>query len=127
MSVDRRIRVVYADDDISYRTRLLRSLIAEPSIEVVAVTVDGEAALTAIKRHEPDVALLDLSTPGVSGLDIAEQVAQLEPAVATRVLLLTALPVDSTGRVRQAVGPRGVVDRASSRSEIVASLANAAG
>ena len=127
MSEDRPIRVVYADDDASYRTRLLRSLVAEPSIEVVAVTVDGKAALTAIKHHQPDVALLDLSTPGVSGLDIAEQVAQLEPAVATRVLLLAAVPVDATGRVRQAVGPRGVVDRASSRTEIVASLAHAAG
>ncbi len=127
MSDPRPIRVVYADDNASYRTRLLRALFAEPMIDVVAVTVDGEAALAAIKQHHPDVALVDLRTPGVSGLDIAEQVAKLEPAISTRVLLLAALPVESTRRVLQAVGLRGVVDRASSRTEIVASLANAAG
>ncbi len=119
------IRVVYADDNASYRTRLLRSLVAEPTIDVVAVTVDGDAALSAIKRHQPDVALLDLRTPGVSGLEIAEQVAALDPPIATRVLLLAALPVESTRRVLQAVGLRGVVDRASSRTDIVASLAEA--
>lgn len=119
----RPLRVVYADDNASYRTRLLRSLLAEPSIEVVAVTVDGEAALAAIERHQPDVALLDLGTRGLSGLDVAEQLAELEPAVTTRVLLLAALPIESTRRVLQAVGRRGLVDRASSRTEIVASLA----
>jgi DNA-binding NarL/FixJ family response regulator len=127
MVLARPVRVVYADDNAAYRTRLLRSLVAEPNIEVVAVAVDGHAALAAITHHQPDVALIDLRTPGASGLDIAEQVAALDPPIPTRVLLLAALPVDSTRRVLEAVGLRGVVDRASSRGEIVASLAQAAG
>ncbi len=122
----RQIRVVYADDNATYRTRLLRSLMNEPSIEVVAVAVDGHAALDAIERHKPDVALVDLRTPGVSGLDIAEHVAAHDPPLPTRVLLLAALPVESTRRVLQAVGLRGVVDRASSRGEICAALTAAA-
>lgn len=126
MSDTRRIRVVYADDNATYRTRLLRSLITEPGIEVVAVAVDGQAALRAIERHRPDVALIDLRTPGISGLDIAESIATHEPPLSTQVLLLAALPVESTGRVLQAVGLRGVVDRASTRGEICAALAAAA-
>jgi len=126
MSDARRIRIVYADDNATYRTRLLRSLVTEPGIEVVAVAVDGQAALDAIERHRPDVALIDLRTPGISGLDIAEQVAAHEPPLPTRVLLLAALPVDSTRRVLQAVGLRGVVDRGSTRGEICAALAAAA-
>ncbi len=126
MSGPRRIRVVYADDNATYRTRLLRALVAEPGIEVVAVAVDGQAALHAIERHQPDVALVDLRTPVVSGLDIAEHVAARKPPLPTRVLLLAALPVESTRRVLQAVGLRGVVDRASTRGEICAALAAAA-
>ncbi len=122
MSDARRIRVVYADDNPTYRTRLLRSLFSEPGIEVVAVAVHGQAALDAIERHRPDVALIDLRTPGVSGLAIAEHVAAHEPSLPTRVLLLAALPVESTRRVLQAVGLRGVVNRGSTRGEICAAL-----
>ena len=122
----RQIRVVYADDNATYRTRLLRSLMSEPTIDVVAVAVDGQAALDAIERHKPDVALVDLRTPGISGLDIAEHVASHDPPLPTRVLLLAALPVESTRRVLQAVGLRGVVDRASTRGEICAALTAAA-
>ena len=60
MSDARRIRVVYADDNATYRTRLLRSLVTEPEIEVVAVAVNGQAALDAIERHQPDVAPVGL-------------------------------------------------------------------
>lgn len=84
----RPIRVVYADDDAPYRTGLLRSLVSEPGIEVVAVAVDGPAALGAIERHRPDVALVDLHDPGLSGQDVAAHVATHQPPLATRVLLL---------------------------------------
>ena len=118
----RRIRVVYADDDAGYRTGLLRSLLGRPGIEVVAVAVDGKAALQAIEEHHPDVALVDLGTPGISGIDVAEQVAARRGLRPTRVLLLASAPVASTRRVLQAVGLRGVVDRASSKDDICAAL-----
>ncbi len=121
----RPVRVVYADEDAPYRTRLLRCLVASPAIDVVAVAVDGRAALDAIERHRPDVALVDLRTPGVGGLGIAEHIASHDPPLPTRVLLLAALPVESSRRVLQAVGLSGIVDRASPRDDICAALAAA--
>ena len=123
MRQQKRIRVVYADDDSNHRTELLRSLLDEPGIEVVAVAVDGEAALQAIEEHQPDVALVDLGAPGISG--IAEDVAARGDELPTRVLLLEATPIEPTPLVEQAVGPRGVVDRASSEDDICAAVAAA--
>lgn len=125
MNPSRRIRVVYADDNPLYRTLLLRSLLDDPGLDVVAVAVDGHAAMDAIELHRPDVALVDASAPGWSGIAVAEQVAVHRPPLPTRVLLLAALPVESTRRVLQAVGSRGVVDRASPRTEICAALSDA--
>lgn len=125
MGQQKRIRVVYADDDSNHRTELLRSLLDEPGIEVVAVAVDGEAALQAIEEHQPDVALVDLGAPGISGIDVAEEVAARGDELPTRVLLLAATPIAPTPRVEQAVGPRGVVDRASSEDDICAAVAAA--
>ena len=84
----RRIRVVYADDDAGHRTGLLRSLVSEPGIDLVAVAVSGEAALAAIERHHPDVALVDLHDPGISGCDVAARIATHHPPLRTRVLQL---------------------------------------
>ena len=125
MGQQKRIRVVYADDDSNHRTELLRSLLDEPGIEVVAVAVDGEAALQAIEEHQPDVALVDLGAPGISGIDVAEEVAARGDELPTRVLLLEATPIEPTPRVEQAVGSRGVVDRASSEDDICAAVAAA--
>jgi chemotaxis response regulator CheB len=115
-----RVTVVYADDDAPYRTSLLHELLEDPRIDVVAVAVDGDAALRAIREHEPDVALIAEETAGLSGLDLAEAVAMSEPRPATRVALLAALPlaVRALARAEAAVGADGVLDRTAARGEI---------
>ena len=126
MDATPRVTVVYADDDAQYRTRLLHVLLEDASIDVPAVVVDGDAALRAIRDLRPDVALLDVATPGLSGLDIAEAV-QADGAGTTRVLLLCELPLASAARATAAVGNDGIVDRALPREEILALVRAAAG
>ncbi|MDX9911291.1 MAG: chemotaxis-specific protein-glutamate methyltransferase CheB [Phycisphaerales bacterium] len=64
------IRVLIVDDSAVMRTALSRMLAGEADVEVVATARDGEDALTKIRAHHPDVVMLDIEMPKLSGLDV---------------------------------------------------------
>lgn len=73
------MRVVIADDEPLARERL-RALLGElRGIEVVADAADGLEALHACAEHHPDLVLLDISMPGIDGLETARHLAAFEP------------------------------------------------
>jgi DNA-binding NarL/FixJ family response regulator len=66
------MRIVLADDHPKWLQMLVS--IVEVEFDVVATALDGPSALQAISQHKPDVAVLDLEMPGLSGLDVTRQV-----------------------------------------------------
>ena len=64
------LKVVVADDEPMGRQRLTRMLQDEPEVEVVACCSSGQEALEAIRRHEPDLAFLDIQMPGLDGFGV---------------------------------------------------------
>ena len=91
MPTDRRpgkhIRVLLAEDQGMMRGALALLLGMEPDIEVVAQVSAGDAIVDAALTHRPDVALLDIELPGMSGLDAAAELRDQVPDC--RVLILT--------------------------------------
>ncbi|MEZ0306505.1 MAG: response regulator transcription factor, partial [Ramlibacter sp.] len=81
------MRVVLVDDHRLVRAGLRALLDVTPGIEVVAEGADGEEAMTLIRELKPDVALLDIAMPKLSGLAVLHQVTAEK--LATRVLLLS--------------------------------------
>jgi len=81
------IGVLLAEDQAMVRGALASLLSLEEDIEVVAQVGRGDEVLDAARRAGPDVALLDIGLPGVSGLEVAELLRDQLPAV--RVLMLT--------------------------------------
>jgi two-component system response regulator AlgR len=73
------LRVVIADDEPLARERLRSLLAAEPGVQVVAEAGDGHAALHACAEHHPDMVLLDISMPGIDGLETARHLAAFQP------------------------------------------------
>jgi CheY-like chemotaxis protein len=81
-------RVVIADDFPAIATLFSRLL--TPDCEVVDVVADGRAAVEAAARLRPDVMLVDLNLPKISGLEVCRQVARAHPAV--RLIVITGSP-----------------------------------
>jgi len=73
------VRVLIADDEPLARERLRDLLAAMPGIELVAEAGDGREALHACAEHNPDLVLLDISMPGIDGLETARHLAAFEP------------------------------------------------
>jgi DNA-binding NarL/FixJ family response regulator len=82
------IRLLIADDHATFR-RGLRKLIQEqePDWKIAAEVADGKAAVAKAQELKPDVAILDIVMPALSGLDAAEQIVELSPR--TKVLIST--------------------------------------
>jgi DNA-binding LytR/AlgR family response regulator len=77
-----RLRVLIADDEPLALRRLTIALASMPDVEVVGAASDGRAASEAIRRLDPDVALLDVRMPGLDGFAVVEALAvDAAPAV----------------------------------------------
>jgi DNA-binding NarL/FixJ family response regulator len=81
------IRVLVADDHAIVRTGIRHVLESEPGFEVVGEASTGAEALALAASHHPDVAVLDISMPGQSGLQVAAELRTRSPE--TRVLILS--------------------------------------
>jgi DNA-binding NarL/FixJ family response regulator len=82
------IRVVLADDHAVVRKGIREFLEEEGDIVVVAEAADGDHAVALVAEHEPDVVVLDIQMPGVSGIEAGRRIKTDHPEV--RVLILTA-------------------------------------
>ncbi|HEX7243718.1 MAG TPA: LytTR family DNA-binding domain-containing protein [Longimicrobiaceae bacterium] len=80
------IRVLAADDEPFARARLVR-LLRREAVEVVGVCRNGEEAVRAIAAERPDLVLLDVQMPGMSGFDVVREVG---PAAVPMVVFVTA-------------------------------------
>jgi len=81
-----------ADDHKLVRAGFRAMLKTLPSIEVVAETGNGREALELIRKHVPDIALVDITMPGLTGLEVAARVSAELPMV--RVIILSMHTAD---------------------------------
>ena len=90
--MNRPIRVLLADDHAVVRKGIREFLEEDPEIVVVAEAGDGGEAFRLVGEHHPDVAVLDIQMPRVTGIEATRQIKAAFPDV--RVLILTAYEDD---------------------------------
>ncbi len=114
------IRLVLADDHEIVRNGVRLVLEEQDDMKVVAEASDGDEAIRFTLGHKPDVLVLDLNMPGVSGLDAIPKVLEVSPDTAIVVLTMQAEPAFAREALR--AGARGYVVKQSAASELVGAV-----
>jgi DNA-binding NarL/FixJ family response regulator len=87
------IRVLLADDEAMVRAGVRAILASDDGIDVVAEAGDGAEAVELVRRHRPDVAVLDIRMPRMDGLAAGAQIRRTVPE--TAVVILTTFSEDA--------------------------------
>jgi DNA-binding NarL/FixJ family response regulator len=117
------MRVVIADDHTFYREGLAR-LLRKFGVDVVGEAHDGETAVRLVEETSPDVVLLDLRMPGVSGLEAVRRLTENVESTRVLVLSVSAEEADVTDAI--AAGASGYVLKDEPVEEVVAGIRAAA-
>jgi DNA-binding NarL/FixJ family response regulator len=87
------IQVLVVDDHELFRQGLV-SLLETAGLDVIADAADGRNVLALVKTHAPDVVLMDLELPGVSGVELTRELCRLDPEARVVVLTVSADEAD---------------------------------
>ena len=88
------IRVLIAEDQALLRTTLAALLEAEPGMSVVGLAEDGARAVALAAELRPDVILMDIQMPDLTGIEATTRICADPALAATRVLILTMFEID---------------------------------
>ena len=88
------IRVLIAEDQALLRTTLAALLESEPGMSVVGLAEDGARAVALAAELRPDVVLMDIQMPGLTGIEATRRICADPTLAATRVLILTMFEID---------------------------------
>src|SRR3982751_3867346 len=116
------VRVLLVDDHDLFRTGL-RNLLEEQGVEIVGEAGDGAQAVGMTRELAPDVVVMDLNMPGVSGVEATRQVTNAAPL--TRVVVLTVS--DQDGDVLNAIlaGACGYLMKDASIDDLIRGISSA--
>lgn len=114
------IRIVIADDHAILRSGLRLLLSNQPDFEVIGEAENGIEAVKRLETLHPDLLLLDLNMPQVTGLEVLEQAKAVSPE--TRILVLTMHDDGANLRQALAAGAAGYVLKKAVDSELVMAI-----
>jgi len=105
------------DDHDVVRHGLRALLEAQPGWQVVDEARDGREAIERVRRHKPDVVVMDFSMPGLNGLEATRQILKAHPV--TEVLVLTMHESEQIAREALSAGARGYVLKSDAGRDLV--------
>ena len=115
-----KIRVFLADDHRIFREGIRSLLEKVPDIEVVGEADDGLEAVASVSRLIPDVVLMDITMPGLNGLDATRQIKQKHPSI--KILILTMHETDQYLSEMLEAKASGYVVKTTTSRELVSAI-----
>ncbi len=120
MGIMDKIRVFLVDDHLILREGIRLLLSRAPDIEIVGEVGSGEEAVAAAGQVRPDVILMDITMPGMSGLEATSQIKQTNPDI--KILVLTMHESDQYFFKMLDAGVSGYFVKGGSSSELVSAI-----
>lgn len=115
-----RTRLFIADDHAVVRSGLKLILQSQPDLELVGEAATGEEAVAQILELRPEIVLLDIGLPGMTGLQAAQEIRERAPEV--RIVLLTMYNDDAYLQQALRIGAQGYVLKQAADSELIAAI-----
>ena len=114
------IKVLIVDDHALVRMGIRRLLEGMSDVEVVADADSGEQALILVKKHVPDVVLLDMKMPGIDGWEVTRRLKKSNPHI--KVIAITAMTSDPLPTRVLQLGAKGYLTKESGADEIALAI-----
>jgi len=118
--MERSVSVLIADDHPLFCTGVRQAIESFPALKVVAECRDGEQALKEIHAQGPDLAVLDIRMPKMSGLQVLREIQARN--LATDVIFLTMYDDEETFNEAMDLGVMGYVSKESAVNDVVAAI-----
>lgn len=114
------IRVFLCDDVKAFRALMRFVLDEDPAIQVVGEAADGQAGVDGVAEEQPDVVLLDLSMPGLDGLEAIPLMLDASPA--TKVIGLSGFTADRMAETMIAHGAVAYLEKGADLDDIARTI-----
>jgi DNA-binding NarL/FixJ family response regulator len=114
------IRVLIVDDHVVVRDGLKRSLAASADLQVAGEAGDGDQALALVRANDYDAAVLDMSMPGLAGLDLIKRLKIEKPAL--RILVLSMHGEQQYAARALKAGASGYLNKDSAAEQLLGAL-----
>jgi DNA-binding NarL/FixJ family response regulator len=114
------LRVLVADDHPFFRDGLRSLLTSSPDTELVGEASTGEEAISLATELQPDVVLMDIQMPGISGIEATRKIVQECPRV--RILVVTMFEDDGTVFRAMRAGARGYLLKGANYAEMLRAI-----
>lgn len=118
------LQIMLVDDNLTFMASVKKTLRLVPNTQVVAEAHNGQDALALAQRLQPDLMLLDIVMPGLTGLDVARTMQGWSQS--PRVLFLSMHDNESYRLAAQSLGALGLVGKANFVAELLPIIARLA-
>jgi two-component system response regulator NreC len=123
--MENKLSIVLADDHTILRAGLRALLTADPSFEIVGEARDGREAVRCVEKLGPDLLLMDLSMPRMSGMDAIREIKKRYPD--TKIIALTVHKTEEYLLTTLQAGADGFVLKDATHDELIMAIKNVMG
>lgn len=118
-----RVRILVADDVAPWRAKVRRILRVRPEFQIVSEASDGLEAVEKAGELRPDVVLLDVGMPDLSGIEAAERIRQVSPE--SKIVFVSQNASEEVISAALAAGAEGYVLKLNAATELIPAIAAA--